>query len=285
VPERSSPEQNVARAEAGSHTETASSLCVSIDVEDWYDGMVVLGHDLPRPSGLMSGLGGLTELLETVTPRRACKVTLFVVGNYVERVMPELARLASAGHEIASHGPDHGRVPTVGMSLQEWLVTGREKLEQALQVPVRGFRSPRFDLPTGMSLQAYRDELAEAGFDYVSDTCVLGPQSPVAELPVLRVARLPLGGGSYQRLLPAAAVVRALAPSIASPAGRSVLYYHSYDFGATLPRAGRSAAVAKQVIGRRRIPTILSSVLDRYGSRTCVAAARGASRNGTEHVS
>jgi hypothetical protein len=264
--------------------ETATSLCVSIDVEDWYDGMVVLGHDLPRPNDLMSGLGGLTDLLESAAASRPCKVTLFVVGNYVERVMPELARLAAAGHEIASHGPDHGRVPTVGVSLHEWLTTGREKLEQALQVPVRGFRSPRFDRPADMSLQGYRDELAEAGFDYVSDTCVLGAQSPVAELPVLRVARLPLGGGSYQRLLPAAAVVRALAPSLASPAGRTVLYYHSYDFGATLPRAGRSAAVAKQVIGRSRIPTILSSVLAHYGSRTCVAAAFGSLRGDAKHA-
>jgi peptidoglycan/xylan/chitin deacetylase (PgdA/CDA1 family) len=222
----------------------------------------------------LSGLGGLTELLEASAQNRASTVTLFVVGNYVERVMPELATLASAGHEIASHGPDHGRVPAASAALHEWLTKGRDKLEQALQVPVRGFRSPRFDLPPGMSLAAYRGELAGAGFSYVSDTYTLGAASPLAELPVLRVGRLPLGGGSYQRLLPSAAVIRAIA-SVASSNGRTVLYYHSYDFGATLPRPGRSAATAAQVIGRRHIPTIVSNVLARFGSRTCGTAALG----------
>ena len=68
------------------------------------------------------------------------KVTLFVVGNHVDPIRPALATFASAGHEIASHGPDHGRLPDDTVS---WLRKGREILEQALQVKVSGFRSPQ----------------------------------------------------------------------------------------------------------------------------------------------
>jgi hypothetical protein len=261
--------------------EARGSLCISVDVEDWYDGMVVLGHDIRRPPGPQSGLGGLTKLLDAAEQRSSSKVTLFVVGNYVESVASELRILVSAGHEIASHGPDHGRVPAVGVELSEWLTRGREQLEQALQVPVKGFRSPRFDLPDGATLQTYRESLAEAGFEYVSDTHLLGVTSPVVELPILRLGRLPLGGGSYQRLLPSTALLRFLGPRLAPSGETTVLYYHSYDFGATLPKAGHSAAVAKQVVGRGRIPAILARVLAQYGSRTCISAAIEALADGT----
>jgi hypothetical protein len=265
-----------AGAVSGFERGISSSLCVSIDVEDWYDGMVVLGHGVPRPRDVSSGLTGLAELLEKRALNRSCKVTLFVVANYAERVLPELARLTSAGHEIACHGPDHGWLP-VGKAFRDWLRTGREQLEELLQVPVKGFRSPRFDIPEGMSLEAYRHELADVGFSYVSDVYRLGAKSPLTELPILRPGRLPVGGGSYQRLLPSSAVVHGLAPLVERGHDATVLYYHSYDFGATLPPAGRSAAVAKQVMGRRRIPGILSKILVRYGSRTCGDAALGPS--------
>ena len=75
-------------------------------------------------------------------------------------------------------------------------------LEDLVQRPVRGFRSPRFEIPRAVGLARYRELLAEAGFSYVSDTSRLGEGSPVRELPVLTCHRFPIGGGSYQRLLP-----------------------------------------------------------------------------------
>lgn len=241
-------------------------VCISVDVEDWYDGIEVLGEAVSRPVAARSGLTGLAGLLAAATD--APRVTLFVVGNYVDRVADELAVLARAGHEIASHGPDHGRLPEERGALVDWLRSGRDRLEDRFQVPVRGFRSPRFDRPASMSLAAYRDSVAEAGFEYVSDTHLLGPGAPVRELPVLTMHGFPLGGGSYQRLLPAsvvtAAVGRAQAPV--------VLYYHSYDFGATLPGLGtiRSVAVAKQLLGRSRVEGAFAAILSRFGSKACV---------------
>ena len=242
-----------------------TEVCLTVDVEDWYDGMAVLGEPFERPRGAASGLAGLATLLASAGP--GATATLFVVGGYVPTVRTELVELGALGHEIASHGPDHGRLPEAPDVLLEWLRRGRDLVEQELQRRVRGFRSPRFDIPPSIGLAGFRDLLAEAGFDYVSDTACLGEASPIRELPVLTMHRVPVGGGSYQRMLPGA-VVSSLVRAASRPA---VLYYHSYDFGATLPSTGsiRSAAVAKQLVGRGRIAGVFERLLRQYGSKGC----------------
>jgi peptidoglycan/xylan/chitin deacetylase (PgdA/CDA1 family) len=240
---------------------------LTVDVEDWYDGMAVLGEQCERPAETTSGLTGLTSLLRD----HDATVTLFVVGGYAPTVRSELAHLVARGHEVASHGPDHGRLPDDGGRLLDWLRRGRQMLEDLVQVPVRGFRSPRFDVPEPLGLAGYRDVLAEAGFDYVSDTHRLGEASPIREVPVFTRGRFPIGGGSYQRLLPRSAVTS----WVEAADGPVVLYYHSYDFGATLPSAAsiRSLGAAKQLLGRSRIAGVFATVLDRYGSRALSHAA------------
>jgi hypothetical protein len=245
-------------------SEVTPIVCLTVDVEDWYEGMEVLGHPIPRPGDARSGLEALLEELDGLD----VAVTLFTIGNYAATVRNELAALAAGGHEIASHGPDHGRLPNEAKSLGEWLRRGREVLEDLVQRPIRGFRSPRFDIPPAVGLSRFRNLLIEAGFDYVSDTSCLGPTSPISELPVLhRGHRLPIGGGSYQRFLPSA-LVRS---SIEHATGPAVCYYHSYDFGATLPalRSTRSPAVAKQLLGRGRIKAKFTEILTTYGSEAC----------------
>lgn len=137
-----------------------------------------------------------------------------------------------------------------------------------------GHRIPltAFDLPRTLGLAEYRDLLAEAGYRYVSDRAVLGGASPVRELPVLTRYRFPFGGGSYQRLLPAAVVDTV----VGGGSGPVVLYYHSYDFGATLPGVAsiRSVAMAKQLVGRQRVAGLFSRLLDRYGSEACRRVAQ-----------
>lgn len=239
-------------------------VCLTVDVEDWYEGMEALGHPIPRPSDARSGLEALLGILDGLD----VAVTLFTIGNYATTVRKELAALAAGGHEIASHGPDHGRLPNEAKGLGEWLCRGRETLEDLVQRPVRGFRSPRFDIPPAVGLSRFRGLLVEAGFDYVSDTSCLGPTSPISELPVLqRGHRLAIGGGSYQRFLPSTLVHS----SIEHATGPAVCYYHSYDFGATLPalRSTRSPAVAKQLLARGRIKAKFTEILTTYGSEAC----------------
>jgi peptidoglycan/xylan/chitin deacetylase (PgdA/CDA1 family) len=245
----------------------SGAVCVTVDVEDFYDGMAVLGHHVARPWGAPRGLASLLERLESQPTRP--KVTLFVVGNHAGAVRHDLAAFAAAGHEIASHGPDHGRLPVD--DLARWLRKGRETLEDLLGISVRGFRSPRFDVPAEGGLARYRDELAAAGYHYVSDASRLGPSSPVTEVPVLSWRGLRLGGGSYQRLLPFSAVAAAARRG----PGPAVLYYHSYDFDGTLPglEAVRSPMLARQLLGRGRIAPIVWRLTERFGSETCAHVA------------
>ena len=245
-----------------------SPVCATIDVEDFYDGMAVLGHPVARAPRAGRGLAWLLDALEAQDTQP--RVTLFAVGDVAAGARDTLGAFAAHGHEIASHGADHGRLPSDG--LVPWLRTGREMLEDIVQVPVRGFRSPRFDVPPGTDLAGYRAQLAEAGYAYVSDSACLGPQSPVREAPVLAWRRVRLGGGSYQRLLPFAAV----AAATQRPRRPAVLYYHSYDFDGTLPglRSVRSAALARQVLGRDRISSVFLRLTQRFGSVVCDQVAR-----------
>lgn len=244
-------------------------LCVTVDVEDFYEGMAVLGHPLEQRSN-GKGLGGLLDQLSSASP--SARITLFVVAEYAKRdkrLQLELAELSAAGHEIACHGPDHGSLPE--RELVAWLTKGRETLEELFQVQIAGFRSPRFDLPEHGDLSRYREELAEAGYRYVSDSYRLGEDSAVREAQVLSWRGVPIGGGSYQRLIPRGLVASAIARS-PSPA---VVYYHSYDFDGTLPpsRVIRSPALARQILFRERISTVYSMLIGRFGSEICEGAA------------
>lgn len=243
--------------------------CLTVDVEDFYEGMHTLGHDVDPPRDPEPGVTWLLRLLED----HPARITLFVVGRHAASAGDALRALADAGHEIASHGPDHGRLPPGGTALADWLVRGREMLEDVIGRPVQGFRSPRFDIPGDLELPAYRDALAGAGFAWVSDLSTTDGPGPLAEIPVATRWGVPFGGGSYQRLMPA----RAVAALVRDAPVPCVLYYHSYDFGRELPplRAARSRAVVTQLLGRGRIAPIFERLIDEVGSRTCTEALHG----------
>ena len=248
-------------------------LCLTVDVEDWYDGMAEAGHPVAAPPSPSSGLEDLRELLSTGPTADRSRLTLFVVGKYCAQVGAELTQLAADGHEIASHGPDHGSPPEDPIELEMWLRRGREMVEEVVQQPVRGFRSPRFRIPRTLSLERYRDILKAAGFDYVSDRCSLGSGSAVRELPVFEWRGIPFGGGSYQRVLPKLGLKRILVQDHQP----MVLYYHSYDFGVSLPSAWStvSPAVLRHVVARARIRPIVEELLVRTQCVPCAEVVDG----------
>lgn len=251
-----------------------SPPCVTVDVEDFEDGMEVLGRDSLGGGGIR--LGDLIDTLaETGPDGTERRLTFFVVGRFAASVGHQLRELAAAGHEVASHGPDHGRPPPDPGELESWLRQGREMVEDVVRQPVTGFRTPRFDRPSSMTLDAYRDAIGRAGFAYVSDDWAPPrPHPVVVDLPVTRAAGFRLGGGSYQRMLPRR-VVSAMIARCPSPA---VLYYHSYDFSwSDLPpvTASRSLLEVRQLALRRRVRPVFVDVLRRFGSRPCREVADG----------
>jgi hypothetical protein len=239
-------------------------------VEDWYGVMEQTGHRVSSPRPDASGLEWLLDVLPGAAPQ--ARLTLFVVGDYLPQVRSHLRALADAGHEIAAHGLGHCRPPEDRRRLVHWLSASRAVLEDRLQVPVKGFRSPWFATPRALALARYRECLAEVGFEYVSDRSMLGASSPLRELPVCQRAGVPVGGGSYQRFLPTPMLQRLTTRDL-HPV---TFYYHSFDFGSVLPPLGRSRSLAevKELLGRRRVASVFRQLVSTLGSSTCVEAIR-----------
>ena len=125
-----------------------SPVCLTVDVEDFYEGMHTLAYDVEPPTGPSPVSTRLRRLLECRdcadhlvrrrTPRR--QVRRRACGTRRGRSRDRLAR------------PDHGRLPGPGAALATWLRSGRTMVEDVVQRPVTGFRSPRFDLPVGLDV-------------------------------------------------------------------------------------------------------------------------------------
>jgi polysaccharide deacetylase family protein (PEP-CTERM system associated) len=154
------------------------------------------------------------------------RATFFVLGWVAEREPNLVRRIASAGHEVASHGYAHRLVyEQTPSAFREDVRRSRAILQGLSDQPVLGYRAPSFSI-TIRSLWAL-DILIEEGFAYdasifpirhdrygipsaprhpfwVSKGAGAGPR--LLELPGSTVrlagANLPIGGGGYFRLLP-----------------------------------------------------------------------------------
>jgi peptidoglycan-N-acetylglucosamine deacetylase len=133
-----------------------------------------------------------------------------------------MRRIATAGHEIASHGWDHKRVFTLGPEeFRADLRRAGEAIEKSCGIVVRGYRAPSFSIDA-RTPWAHRI-LAEEDYAYSSSVAPLAhdhygwPEasrfafrplagSDLIELPVTTVElggrRLAAGGGGFFRLLP-----------------------------------------------------------------------------------
>jgi len=197
----------------------------------------------------------IDRLLETLAAHRA-SATFFVLGWVARHERDLIARIAEAGHEIASHGMSHrmlGRLTPEEFTQD--LRNSRRLLEDIAGRPVIGYRAPTFSIThrTAWAL----DVLADEGFQYDSSVfpvrhdrygvpdappCVhraVGPGGRgLLEIPPLtmRLARAnwPVGGGGYLRLLPVRVPAHAL-----RAAGRrgqaAMLYLHPWELDPDQP--------------------------------------------------
>jgi polysaccharide deacetylase family protein (PEP-CTERM system associated) len=173
--------------------------------------------------------------------------TFFVLGICARRYPELVVEAAARGHEIACHGFAHERVfEQTPSEFRNDLLAATELIEGLVRRRPRGYRAPAFSI-TRATLWAY-DVLADEGFAYDSSQydsprvpARIGsiPQEPyrlalasgheLLELPIAtaRVAgrTVPLGGGSYWRMLPRPLLRRALRR--VSP--EAVVYLHPYE--------------------------------------------------------
>lgn len=201
---------------------SAAPAAMSIDVEDWFHAENLKAAVARYPkSELESRIErNADRLLETLA-RYGVQGTFFFLGTLAE-VTPQLvARVAEAGHEIASHGYGHDLVYRIGRdAFRSDIDRARKLLEDLSGRRVRGYRAPSFSI-TDWAI----DLLRETGHEYDSsafptfahdrygrlsgvdgDEPIIELRPGFAEVCIsclkLGALHLPWGGGGYFRLLP-----------------------------------------------------------------------------------
>jgi polysaccharide deacetylase family protein (PEP-CTERM system associated) len=231
----------------------------SVDVEDYFQ-VAALAPAISRDSWSKreSRVEHNTErLLERLAERRV-QGTFFVLGWIAERHATLVKRIASAGHEIASHGFSHQLIYRQSQSAFR-AETARSKrlLEDLTGSAVIGYRAASFSI-TRQSLWAL-DVLIDLGFEYDSsvfpihhDRYGIPDASPspgrlrapsgrlLTEFPLAAASfggfKVPVSGGGYFRLLPYW-VTRAGLRQINRRYGRPIAFYvHPWELDPDQPR-------------------------------------------------
>jgi polysaccharide deacetylase family protein (PEP-CTERM system associated) len=228
--------------------------CLTVDVEEWFHICDVEGLSRPHWPELPSRVEQNTRQLLDVLDRCGVRATFFVLGWVAER-HPQLVQLiASAGHEIGSHGHYHEPVyELTPMAFADDLVRSIEALRDAGIARVQGFRAPQWSI-NDRSIWAL-EILKMKGFSYDSSLTplrIIGNPSypwvphtrktkagPLLEFPPLVERRFgqtfPLGGGWGLRMTPPARVLAAIAARnrTGSPAA---LFVHPWEIDPDPPR-------------------------------------------------
>lgn len=214
----------------------------TVDLEDW--AQAVLDPHLPVSERVVENTQRVLDWLA----RRRVRATFFALGKVCEKFPDLLPGVASAGHEIGSHGYGHELVYSI--SADEFRRDVRRSvqlIESQTGVRPIGYRAPAFSI-TRYSLWAGK-LLSELGFRYSSSIFPIRhprygiPQAPpypfewndcdLTEFPITTYRALgrrwPCVGGGYTRLLPGIALARAIRR--ANQAGQpAVVYLHPYEF-------------------------------------------------------
>ncbi len=187
--------------------------------------------------------------------RHGVHATFFVLGWVAERYPALIRDIAAAGHEVASHGFGHERLPTISRGkFREGIVRTKQLLEDLSGTPVRGYRAPSYSI--GPATLWAHDELREAGYRYSSSIVPIRhdlygmPSAPrfaffdersgLLEIPVTTVRawgrNWPCGGGGYFRLLPYALFKRGLRRVNRREQAAGVFYFHPWEIDPGQPR-------------------------------------------------
>lgn len=280
---------------------------ISMDVEDWHHLEYFAGSRIPVPGETMlDGLDRFAGVLED----EGVPATFFTLGEVAAAHGARLRALAGAGHEIASHGPDHTllkRVSTADFVAR--MRVHRDALEQAVGRPVSGYRAPCFSMD-----EEKLARLPELGFRYDSSWIRFGahplyghmdltawdqpvrgawrdPSSGLVEfeVPMAETAlgkKLPAGGGAYFRIFPWM-MTRGLVRRYLASAGVYVFYIHPFECsavaGITYPQGtGLGTKVRFQAGRSRTLPRLRRLFAELraagFSFSTCDAAARAFAR-------
>ena len=226
-------------------TNHAITNALTIDLEDWPQS--VLNPHMPITDCVVRNTDRILALMD----RSHVRATFFALGKVCERFPQLLPKIASAGHEIASHGYGHELLSN--MEPEQF----RRDLQRSIDIiesqigrrPV-GYRAPAFSV-TRNTLWA-GPIMAEFGIRYSSSIFPIAgrrygiPDAPrfphrwptcnLAEFPLTTVRRLgrnlPVSGGGYLRLLPGSVMSQAIR-EVNREGMPAVVYVHPYELAPT----------------------------------------------------
>lgn len=238
-------------------TAAASTLnCFSVDVEEYFHCEAftrsVARSDWPA---LERRALPFVERIAAHLHETGNRATFFVLGWMVDAAGPLLRQLHAAGHEIACHGDNHEHLSRMTPdSFRDDVRRARGRLADCIGARVDGYRAPTFSITRRTAWAV--DVLAREGFSYDSSIYPIHhdrygvPDAPcdpfwlngaggLLELPPLTldwgIARIPVGGGGYLRLLPVSMIRAAIAARRRE--GRvAMLYVHPWELDEHQPR-------------------------------------------------
>jgi len=228
---------------------------LTFDVEYWYQGFVQRNLDgwqryPPRDKESIEKIVGLLEEFNV-------RATFFVLGKFAERYPNIVRLLASAGHEIGTHGYGHYAITAQSREgFREDLHRSISILENIIGEKVIGHRAARWSM-SREALWAVEIMLSE-GIQYDSSVFPTqihsyglrqAPTEPfllelssgvsILEFPAqvltLGFLRIPAAGGFYMRVLPGLFSRWALRQSDRRGV-HGMVYLHPYDLDSDTPR-------------------------------------------------
>jgi polysaccharide deacetylase family protein (PEP-CTERM system associated) len=228
---------------------------LTIDVEDYFQvsafAPYIARDDWERRECRVER--NVVRILDMLAARET-KATFFVLGWIAERYPALVRSIATAGHEIASHGYGHQRASDLSQAhFEADIRRAKAILEDIADVEVRGYRAPSFSIGAA-NLWAF-DCLARAGHRYSSSVYPIRhdhygmPDSPrfahpvsdgLIEIPVTTLRmfnrNFPSSGGGYFRLLPYALSRWMLRQVNSSDGQPAVFYFHPWEIDPGQPR-------------------------------------------------
>ncbi|MXO66027.1 XrtA system polysaccharide deacetylase [Altericroceibacterium endophyticum] len=230
---------------------------MSVDVEDWFqvgafEKVIDRNSWDSRESRVERNVHAILDQFD----RADIKATFFTLGWVAQRNPALLREICERGHEIASHGWDHGRV--FRMTSAEFaadIYRARKAIEDASGAQVTGYRAPSFSIDQ-RTPWAF-DVLAEQGYTYSSSVAPVKhdhygwaeaprfafnplPDSALLEIPVttalFRSRRLAAGGGGFFRVLPYSFSTWAIRQVNRDDQRPAVFYFHPWEVDPGQPR-------------------------------------------------
>jgi peptidoglycan/xylan/chitin deacetylase (PgdA/CDA1 family) len=124
--------------------------CASIDLEDWYFDVE---HVTPPDNAAFTrAFDRQVNRIESILDEANVRCTFFALGRTVERYPGWIKRLHAAGHEIATHGYGHDRLPTLNpKSLRADVRRSIEVIADLVGTRPQGYRAPYFSLGANQS--------------------------------------------------------------------------------------------------------------------------------------